>query len=595
MFALNCKLLKTKTYIPMSKIKLPLTFILFSFLFVTPCNAQDQLLEKKISEIDSIVYTHQGRIAIPMIDSLLKKKLPIDTELHLKAFKLEALVQVGKYESALILSKEIIKNPDLKGVPLIRTYIETALLYEISEEFIESKKFLDFVANYYENPEVAKDELYGEYLYRLSSWYKVQLFDQKGDEYAEKARAFGNAHNFENVEATALMILSSSRVDTKKFFSEKSIQNFKRALMLWKKHNNYYHMENMYSSLSTNFKEKKDYKTAHAYVDSAIYASRKVKYYIGLASHLSGKSKIYERQGNLKKSLFYLKKYKAVLDSSSIYEQALKVSEINAKFNYEKESLKNEALEQNLTNEKEQKSNLLIGLIVLVVLLGSLVFLALNLTKRRKEIKSKNVSLTEALDKNKLLLRELNHRVNNNLALILSLVKFQYYEIDEPKYKDKFQSLEHRIKTIAAAHEQLLYNKENIEGEDYHVQEYLSKITNALINISTKNVQLNLDAKDINLNIDTMLPIGILINELMSNSLKHAVFKDVLIIDVQVSLQQSDIFITYKDSGTSFKETKNKKSLGVSIINSMVKQLRGTIERVNSEYTISLQLKNSEK
>ena len=219
----------------------------------------------------------------------------------------------------------------------------------------------------------------------------------------------------------------------------------------------------------------------------------------------------------------------------------------------------------------------------------------MNLVKKRKEVKSKNITLNEALDKNKLLLRELNHRVNNNLALILSLVKFQYYEIDEPKYKEKFQSLEHRIKTIAAAHEQLLYSKGNIEGEYYDVQEYLSKITNALIDISTKNVQLNLDAKSINLNIDTMLPIGILINELMSNSLKHAVFKNELIIDIQITLQQSNITIIYKDSGSTFKETKNTKSLGVSIINSMVKQLKGTISRENSEYTVNLQLKNSKK
>ena len=224
-----------------------------------------------------------------------------------------------------------------------------------------------------------------------------------------------------------------------------------------------------------------------------------------------------------------------------------------------------------------------------------LVFLATNLSKKRKEIKIKNKNLSEALSENKLLLKELNHRVNNNLALILSLVKFQYYEIDEPKYKVKFQSLEHRIRTIAAAHEQLLYNKGNIEGEDYNVQEYISKITNALIEISTKDVQLNLDAKNIKLNIDTMLPIGIMINELMSNSLKHAVFKDFLTIDIQITLNQSNINVTYKDSGSSFKEVTNTKSLGVSIINSMIKQLKGTIKRKNSEYRISLQLKNSKK
>ena len=99
--------------------------------------------------------------------------------------------------------------------------------------------------------------------------------------------------------------------------------------------------------------------------------------------------------------------------------------------------------------------------------------------------------------------------------------------------------------------------QENVEGENYDVQEYLSKITNALIEISTKNIQLNLDAKNINLNIDTMLPIGILINELMSNSLKHAIINDKLIIDFKITLQKSNISIIYKDSGTTFIEKTN--------------------------------------
>ena len=92
-----------------------------------------------------------------------------------------------------------------------------------------------------------------------------------------------------------------------------------------------------------------------------------------------------------------------------------------------------------------------------------------------------------------------------------------------------------------------------------------------------------------------MLPVGILINELMSNSIKHAVFKDKLIIDVIITLQQSNIFITYKDSGTTFIEKTNTKSLGLSIINSMVKQLRGNLQRTNTEYKITLQLKNAIK
>ena len=572
--------------------KLFLNFLFFSFLFITPCNAQNKLLESKLSEIDSLLYAHLGKLALPIIDSLINTSISSDIKLYLKANKVEAFVHLEDYEKSLPFANELLKNPKLQGKALIKVHIERALLYEVSGKRIESKKDLDFVGNYYKNPSIKKDELYGEYLYRLSSWFKGSEDINKSIALSEKAVKFGYENNYGNVEATGLLLLANTKY--KKQINKRD-ELFRRALYLWKKCNNYMHINFMYGELANCHVAKKKNNIALKYLDSAIVAAKKINYYNSLSSSYRFKSSIYEKQKNYNKALEYFKKFQSTAKKNILGKQKVEVQKIEAKYNYEKESLKNDALEQNLTNEREQKNNLFIGLIVVIVLLSSLILLSINLVKKRKEVKSKNEGLTVALDRNKLLLRELNHRVNNNLALILSLVKFQYYEIDEPRYKDKFQSLEHRIKTIAAAHEQLFYSKENIEGEEYDVQEYLSKITNALTDISTKNMQLNLYTENINLNIDTMLPIGILINELMSNSIKHAVFKEVLIIDIKISLQHHNITIIYKDSGSTFKEAKNTKSLGVSIINSMVKQLRGNLERKNSMYSISLQLKNYEK
>lgn len=590
MFAWNCKLLKNNNHILMPKTKLLIIYTFFSFLFIVPGIAQNKSLANKIKTIDSLMYAQRANIVLPLIDSLLLKKIPLSKELHIKAIKLEALVHLEKFETALIFSNLLLKNKKLKGSSLMRTRMERSLIFGMLGRLNEMRVELDIVKDYYKNSEIVKDEFYGEYLFRFASWHQVQGLKNGTILYAEKAIEFGRKHHYKNVEATGLILTASTKFTPN---SREYIEYRKKALNLWKKSGNYYGMSWIYSHLYHFYNNKKKFKKAFAYLDSSLSSAKKVKYYRGMARNYRIMSKYNENLNNKTKALTYYKLFKKASDSSALQTESRKVEEIQSKYNYEKETLKNETLEQNLVSEKKEKSYLTIGLIILTVLLCSLIFLALKLSKKRKEIKSKNLNLTEALDKNKLLLRELNHRVNNNLALILSLVKFQYYEIDNPKYKDKFQSLEHRIKTIAAAHEQLLYSKENIEGEEYDVQEYLSKITNALIDISTKNILLNLDAKNINLNIDTMLPIGILINELMSNSLKHAVFKDKLIIDVLITLQQSNIDITYKDSGTTFKEKTNTKSLGISIINSMVKQLKGTINRIDSEYNITLQVKNS--
>ncbi len=582
-----------------SKIKFLFLFASICLIVSTPCNSQNESLDKKIAKVDSLLYSHRGRLAIPIIDSLLELRLPVITELHLKAFKLEALVQDQKLESALNLSNEILKNPNLKGVPLIRTYIERALIYEFARELKEGRRSLDFVRDYYNNPNNKKDELYGEYLYRLSSTYRAQDLNNKGIEFAKKAIEFGRKHKFENVEATGLLLLGGM---TPNLSSLEKIELCKKALSLYKRSYNYFHSSAMYFSIGKFYMKINELHLSKQYLDSAIHITKETDNFYVLSNAHKLKSRLYEKQGYLKKALNNYKIYQEFAEKDQFQKEKRRTLEINAKFNYEKETLKNEALEQNLISEKGEKNNLLIGLIILFILLCSLVYLTIRIAKKRKEVKiqaqiieDKNIELTDTLDENKLLLKELNHRVNNNLALILSLVKFQYYEIDEPKYKEKFQSLEHRIKTIATAHEQLLYNKENIDGENYDVQEYLSKIANALIDISTRKIELNLEAKNINLNIDTMLPVGILINELISNSLKHAVSDPVLNIDIQVILHQSNIKLTYKDSGIKFKETTTKKSLGVNIINSMVKQLKGTIQRIKSEYQISLQLKNSKK
>lgn len=552
---------------------------------VNPCYGQNKSLEKKINEIDALMYANRANIVIPMIDSLLVKELPITKKLHLKSVRLEALVHIEKIETALIYANQLLKNKDLKGADLIRTHLERGLAFALLDRFEDMKVELDFVRDYYKNPKITKDELYGEYLFRVASWHQVQSLYDEAIIYAQKAIDFGKRNNYPNVEATGLMIAVISKYKPN---SKEYIQYRKKALRIWKKTGNIHGTSWVYSHLYSYYKNKKQIKKAFAYLDSSLTSAKHVKYFRGMANNYKLMSKFYEEANNKDKALNYYKLFKQASDSAALESESRKVEEIQSKYNFEKVEKQAEEIEI-----KRKNTSYLLVLICIILIITAVAYV-ISKTKNKK-IKAAEYKVNQKLKENQLLLKELNHRVNNNLALILSLVKFQYYEIDEPKYKDKFQSLENRIRTIAAAHEQLLYNKENLDGENYDTKAYLLKITNGLIEISTKKINLNLEAKNIKLNIDTLLPIGILTNELMSNSVKHAVSKNDLIIDIIVTLHKNNINLTYKDSGTSFKETINKESLGVNIINSMVKQLKGTINRVDSEYKISLQLKNAKK
>jgi two-component sensor histidine kinase len=304
------------------------------------------------------------------------------------------------------------------------------------------------------------------------------------------------------------------------------------------------------------------------------------------------KIRILDKLGNKKMSSEIIQKLN-IIKSNKLAE----IRNINL-IKYEVNKIKSEKVKaEKLALSIEIKRQNTFKILILLILILVITFIALNVSRRKNiKIKLAQNEINQKLKEKEFLLKELNHRVNNNLSLILSLIKFQSDEVTNENFKNKFKNLEYRVRTIAIAHEQLLYNENDLLEESFTLEDYLSNIANALLKISIRKVKLNLITKDIKLNIDTLLPIGILINELISNSLKHGVTsEEELKIDIRISFKKNDIEIIYKDSGILFKTSKHKTSLGLTIIESMVEQLKGNIKRIASEYFITLKLKNTKR
>lgn len=103
------------------------------------------------------------------------------------------------------------------------------------------------------------------------------------------------------------------------------------------------------------------------------------------------------------------------------------------------------------------------------------------------------------------------------------------------------------------------------------------------------HVDLVQKIEDIKVNLETAVPLGILINELITNSMKHSEPLDSsLAIEIALTASDDDLRLEYKDNGKSFKLDPEKETLGLYIIRTMVLQLRGTFERTNSNYSIHL-------
>lgn len=182
------------------------------------------------------------------------------------------------------------------------------------------------------------------------------------------------------------------------------------------------------------------------------------------------------------------------------------------------------------------------------------------------------------------LLKEIHHRVKNNLQVITSLLSLQANTINEEATKVLFQQSQYRINTMAMIHE-TLYQSEDFLTIGY--AQYMEALMHYLI-LSMKganhSIEWTIEANNIKLNIDTAIPLGLLINEIITNALKYGLKGDqkgAIYIRLE-ALERPNYVLYIGDNGKGFSRDVNFKttnSLGLKLIHNLAKQLRGEIKR----------------
>jgi two-component sensor histidine kinase len=176
------------------------------------------------------------------------------------------------------------------------------------------------------------------------------------------------------------------------------------------------------------------------------------------------------------------------------------------------------------------------------------------------------------------------------MQIISSLLQLQSKEIQDEVTRKIFRVSQNRIRSIALIHE-TLYQSEDLARIDF--SRYIQKLATHLISIympEGQGIELDLKVKDVYLDINNAIPCGLIINELVSNSLKHA-FPENRVGKIHIILESKDgkYKLQVKDNGAGFpKETDFMKteSLGFQIVNDLVKQLEGKIQLLRKGGTI---------
>ena len=198
----------------------------------------------------------------------------------------------------------------------------------------------------------------------------------------------------------------------------------------------------------------------------------------------------------------------------------------------------------------------------------------------RKQIEE---TLRTALQEKEVLLKEVHHRVKNNLQVISSLLDLQTDCIENEKMQDVFRESQNRIRSMAMIHEQL-YQTPDLARIDF--VDYVESLTSHLFRsyrTQANQVTLHLDIASIYLSIETAIPCGLIINELVSNALKHA-FPDDRGGDISIELQPreaQDLSLVIRDNGVglpSDMDFRQSRSLGMTLVMTLVKQVSGVME-----------------
>jgi two-component sensor histidine kinase/CheY-like chemotaxis protein len=187
----------------------------------------------------------------------------------------------------------------------------------------------------------------------------------------------------------------------------------------------------------------------------------------------------------------------------------------------------------------------------------------------------------ETLKEKDLLLKEIHHRVKNNMAMVSSLLNVQSSYIKDKKARTALAESRTCINSIAMLHEKL-YRSSDLVNIDFH--DYIHDLANSLIisySIPRDKIELIIDINDIYLGADAAIPLGLIITELVTNSLKYGIKNDEkLTITIRMKLEDNHFHLTVGDSGPGIDENldwENTETLGIRLVTLLTEQLTGKI------------------
>lgn len=213
-----------------------------------------------------------------------------------------------------------------------------------------------------------------------------------------------------------------------------------------------------------------------------------------------------------------------------------------------------------------------------------------SLQKENAQRRKIENDISKSLAEKEVLLKEIHHRVKNNLQIVSSLFFFQSKQVTDPKMLEMFRDGQNRVKSMALIHEKL-YQSGDLANIDF--KEYIKKLSNFLLQsygVNQSKIKLKNNVQQVFLGVDAAVPCGLIINELISNSLKHG-FVNMSSGEIRIDMGHNEtdqLILKISDNGKGIPKNLNieqSDSLGLRLVYNLTTQLNGKVEFFNNNGT----------
>jgi two-component sensor histidine kinase len=344
---------------------------------------------------------------------------------------------------------------------------------------------------------------------------------------------------------------------------------------------------NVHGSLAQTYLALSQLDKAKDHNDQSIRIREQNNFRFNLANNYETESTIYEKKGNFRQALNAYKDFKAAQDSMFNKEKDERITQLITEYQVKEKdqeiqmlASQNELKTLRIEKSNRQKVAYGLGALCFFIFAIALYYLLRLKSKTNADLAEKNLLISTALAEKDILLREIHHRVKNNLQMISALLYLHGKSVDDSSAQEALMESQNRVQSMAMIH-QNLYQHENLLGVS--IKEYLDKLLNHLIsayNIEAGRISI---VKKINvpqLDVDTVIPLALIINELISNALKYA-FRDGRKGEIQIELSQTEnmISVEVNDNGMGLPDhfsLETSGNFGLKLINILCDRLGAT-------------------